>query len=575
MNPPHDSTTSSPFAARTGKAAIKPPAPIPTPSAAPSASPPPPPAAVVSPPAPHPVPAAHPAPPTAAPTAAPQGGAGLLVVALALLTAAGAGVWWWTSRPTTPAAPAAQHADAPARAEPQATPPALPPPAPAEAPELRAARAAEEFEFLQQRATVLGLEPEARAAFAEATLLAAQAQARTRAGEHEAAAETWTRAVMGAGPLVFGRLGALHDSEAAGLREVRLEDQAAGPAQALAVALRAADEAARRGAWSEAVTHREEARALIGPASRAMAEKFADMGGGAAARGDLSLATLFYERALRLAPELAASREHLYRHKFAPGQRLAGPAGLELAYAPPAEFTRGSAEQEAGRDSDETPHRVTLSRGFFIAIDETTQRAWDEVFGPGSAAATLRAARARPEFISPELPMHSVTWEQAMEFCRRLSEKSGLAFRLPTEAEWEYACRAGTGTAFNLGVEGLSARDANIDDGTSAAPLAPRPPGTSGRANAWGLRDLHGNVWEWCADWSAPYPAGPDVLRDPAGPAQESLGRIDLAMKVVRGGGWNAPANDARSANRWEYAPAVATAYIGFRVVHDPDLTRP
>lgn len=210
-----------------------------------------------------------------------------------------------------------------------------------------------------------------------------------------------------------------------------------------------------------------------------------------------------------------------------------------------------------------------------MAVRETTQGDWDRVFGSGAAERTLRAARAKPGSIAPDLPMHSVTWSQAEEYCRRLSETEGMAFRLPTEAEWEYACRAGTTTAFNLGVDGLSARDANIDDGSAGVPLAPRPPGALGRANAWGLADMHGNVWEWCADWSAPYPKGGDVLNDPAGPAREKLGRIDLAMKVVRGGGWNAPANDARSANRWEYSPAVATDYIGLRVAHDPDFAKP
>jgi formylglycine-generating enzyme len=483
------------------------------------------------------------------------GGAGKVIAAAALCCVIGVGMWWWIGRKAeAPVAPAVATAVA---EEAKETVPA------------RVARLAKEFEDLQARAARLGL---ADAALAEATLLAGQARA---GGDTAGAAEIWARATAKAGPVVLARVTALHDEEAAGLDAVNLDDHVAEPARALAKARRAADEAARRGEWGEAVARREEARGLIGPATRAVAEQLAGAGSAAAWRGDVAMATIFHEQALRLDATLEGSRAHLYRHKFQPGQRLRTAAGVELAYAPPAEFVRGSASEEAGRDADETPGTVTLTRGFFIAVDETTQREWDRVFGGGAAARTLRAAKAKAESIAPELPMHSVTWEQVAEYCRRLSELDGLAFRLPTEAEWEYACRAGGTTAFNLGVDGLSARDANIDDGSADAPLAPRAPGASGRANAWGLRDMHGNVWEWCADWSAPYPAaGEATFRDPTGPARESLGRIDLALKVVRGGGWNAPAKDARSANRWEYSPAVATGYIGFRVAHDPDLAR-
>lgn len=552
-NPPSDPATRSPFAARTGTRAPF--------SAAPEH-------ARAKPPV---------APAPAVATEPPAKGAGRLVALVAVIGLAGAGLWWWIGRGS------GEGGGRPVAGEPlpvsaTAQAPAVPvaPEAPAEKPAARAARWAKEFETLQKRASQLVLEDADRARLAGATLLAAQAQARGGAGEHEPAAEAWERAVAAAGPLVLGRLAALHEAEARDLRGAALADHAAAAPLALVRALKDADEAATRGAWSEAIARRDEARALIEPARRAVAAKFAEVAGGAAARGDMAMATLFHQRALRLDPGLEPSRAHLYRHKFAPGQILRSPGGLELAYAPPAEFVRGSASGEAGRDPDETPRRVVLTKGFFLAVRETTQADWDRVFGAGDAARVIAAAPARSRAIGSELPMHSVTWEQAAEYCRRLSALDGLACRLPTEAEWEYACRAGATTAFNLGVDGLSARDANIDDGTAGAVLAPRPPGASGRPNAWGLHDMHGNVWEWCADWSAPYPeAGDEPLRDPAGPAREDLGRIDLAMKVVRGGGWNASANDARSANRWEYAPAVATAYIGFRVAHDPDLAAP
>jgi formylglycine-generating enzyme required for sulfatase activity len=151
-----------------------------------------------------------------------------------------------------------------------------------------------------------------------------------------------------------------------------------------------------------------------------------------------------------------------------------------------------------------------------------------------------------------------------------LGEREQARYRLPTEAEWEYSCRAGTTTAFHVG-QGLGLREANIDDGSSRAVGAPVAAGTGGRANAWGLSDLHGNVWEWCADWSAPYPAL--TVTDPTGPADDKIGRPDLAMKVVRGGSWNGGPNEARSGNRWEYSPVVVTSYIGFRVVREVDFS--
>ena len=507
--------------------------------------------------------------PVIAPVRRGNGGAVLALAALGLLAVAGAGVWWWTGRGAE-TAPAKVVAGAPAIS------PATGTATKKEEPRSRVTRLAKEFSMLQARAAGLGLAEAAQSSLAQATLQAAQAEARAAGGDLAGAVDAWERAVATAGPVVLAGVTARHDVEAEGLREMKLDDYAAAPAvRALAKARSEAETAAQQGNWAEAVTRREEARELTVPARAALAAQLAQVATSAAGRGDDAMATLFHERALRLDATLEVSRAHLFRHKFSPGQIIRAPGGIELAYAPPTEFVRGSASGEAGRDADETPQRVTLTKGFFIAVNETTQRDWDRVFGAGAAGRTLRAAKAKAETIAPDFPMHSVTWEQATDYCRKLSALDGRAYRLPTEAEWEYACRAGTTTAFNLGVDGLSARDANIDDGSADVPLAPRAPGASGRANAWGLRDCHGNVWEWCADWSAPYPTEQDARRDPTGPAREDLGRIDLALKVVRGGGGNAPANDARSANRWEYSPAVATSYIGLRVAHDPDLTRP
>jgi formylglycine-generating enzyme required for sulfatase activity len=444
-----------------------------------------------------------------------------------------------------------------------------------EPPEIGAERLARDFEALRLRASLLRLDGAGTAALAQATVEANRAVALSASGDSVGAAAGWSRAVDLLGPVVEAVVKARYEEDAASLQETRPEDSPATAVSELFEAVKAAERARDRGEWAEAVRRRDEARELIGPARLALAGGLAELGRAAAARGDEALATLFHQRALRLDATLEISRDHLYRHKFSPGQILRSAGGLEFAYVPPAEFVRGSPGGETGRDEDETPHRVRLKKGFFLAVNETTQREWDRVFGAGAAARMLRAAKARPETISPELPVHSVTWEEAVEYCRLLSEQERMAFRLPTEAEWEFACRAGTTTAFNLGTDGLSAREANIDDGSAGAPLAPRAPGASGPANAWGLRDMHGNVWEWCADWSAEYAGGADVALDPRGPGQDELGRIDLAMKVVRGGGWNAPANDARSANRWEYSPAVATGYIGLRVAHDPDLAAP
>lgn len=511
MSPP-DRSTASPFAARTR-------APLVGPEGSPAGG-----------------------PPTNRPKRARSVWLGILG-ALALVGLAGG--FWLGRKAVAPTAPVV-------------TPP-LAAPAPSElAPQLPTRDAKTDYEALATRARELDLEPMERAVLAEAGL--------------RAATGAFAEAQASLGPVVARRLSAMYAARAEGLQEIRLEDHPTPEAQQLRLDLARAEYASRKELWIEAMRHYESALVRLMPAMQEIATRLSDLASVAAERGDTELATYFYERVLQITPESTAARAYWYAHKFDPGERLQTDLGLEFAYVPPGDFERGSPASELGRDNDEIVARVRLTRGVFFGVTEITQRQWDAVFGSGAAERVIKAAPARSLAIGPDLPMHSVRWDEARTFTEQLSTRTTQRYRLPTEAEWEYACRAGTLTAFGNGLDVLSAREANIDDGSAAARLTPAPAGTLGRPNLWGLRDLHGNVWEWCADWSAPYPPG--EWTDPRGPEDDAAGRPELAMRVVRGGGWNAPAKDARSANRWEGSPVVATGYIGFRVVLEPDVKR-
>jgi sulfatase modifying factor 1 len=179
-----------------------------------------------------------------------------------------------------------------------------------------------------------------------------------------------------------------------------------------------------------------------------------------------------------------------------------------------------------------------------------TQEQWQAVMGKNPA---VRKGK--------KLPVENVRWLDCQEFLQKMGKKDGRAYRLPTEAEWEYACRAGTTTAFSFG-ETISTQQANYDGvaygagkrGTArkkTTPVDTFPP------NKWGLRDMHGNVYNWCADWYGPYPTG-DVV-DPKGPATEG-------DRVMRGGSFVSNPPNLRSACRHPYAPIYATYNVGFRV---------
>jgi len=223
--------------------------------------------------------------------------------------------------------------------------------------------------------------------------------------------------------------------------------------------------------------------------------------------------------------------------------------GIEMAYIPARSSTMGSPESEIGRDNDEVQHRVTLTKGFYMGKYEVTQDQWQKVMGNNPSNFTNAGGNA---------PVERVSWDDCQSFCGKL----GTGFRLPTEAEWEYACRAGTTTALNNGREltSTTGRCQNLDEvawydetsGSTTHPVGSKKP------NAWSLYDMHGNVLEWCQDWDGPYPTG--AVTDPAGPGSGSY-------RVVRGGGWYDDARHCRAANRLRFEPGNRIADLGCRLV--------
>ena len=220
----------------------------------------------------------------------------------------------------------------------------------------------------------------------------------------------------------------------------------------------------------------------------------------------------------------------------------------------PGRFRMGSTADEVERGNAEVPHEVTLSQGYWIADTACTQAFWLAVW-PVNPSHFQENGRN---------PVENVAWHDAQRFIAELNRRlPGLYARLPTEAEWEYACRAGTTTPFSFGKQ-ITPEQVNYHGDypclggekglyrQRTAPVGSLPP------NPWGLYEMHGNVWEWCADWYAEYPPEPQV--DPSGPA---FGR----MRVLRGGTWSDPARYARSATRSRIEPAYRPRSTGFRIV--------
>jgi len=200
--------------------------------------------------------------------------------------------------------------------------------------------------------------------------------------------------------------------------------------------------------------------------------------------------------------------------------------GLKLMLIPKGTFTMGSAIEEEGADDDEEQHRVTISKDYYLGVTEVTQGQYEKVMGINPSHFQKRVIRKSD---SSMYPVERVLWEEAVEFCKALSDlpeekATGRMYRLPTEAEWEYACRAGSTSAYSFGrrSESLSAYAWFVNNSNGQThPVRERKP------NAWGLYDMHGNVWEWCSDWYGDYQSTP--LTDPRGPDVGSF-------RVLRGG---------------------------------------
>ena len=259
-----------------------------------------------------------------------------------------------------------------------------------------------------------------------------------------------------------------------------------------------------------------------------------------------SLAHIKVSKAL-VVPERRAGEEQEF--EIAPGVKMV------MCWIPPGDFLMGSLEDEVGRMDDEVQHRVTITQGFWLGKFPVTQAQWEAVMESNPS-----------RFDGTNLPVETVSWDAISEpggFMDKVNRSATAegTFSLPTEAQWEYACWAGTTTALNSG-KNLTSEDGacpNLDEVAwyrENSGYETRSVGQK-KANRWGLHDMHGNVWEWCMDWCAGYPDGAQV--DPRG-SDSGAGR------VLRGGSWLNFANCSRVAYRGNGGAAYACRSFGFRV---------
>ncbi len=238
--------------------------------------------------------------------------------------------------------------------------------------------------------------------------------------------------------------------------------------------------------------------------------------------------------------------------------------GMRFVRIPGGSFMMGSPASEVGRDGDEMQHRVTIS-AFEMMTTEVTQGMWMEVMG--TTISQQRDLEDPDEAVRGKgatHPMYYVAWDEVEEFINRMNQRDpGHGYRLPTEAEWEYACRAGTCTCYQSGDDKSDL--AAIAWYGSNSDISTHPVGQK-TANAWGLYDMHGNVWEWCSDWydSEYYADCLPSVTDPQGPVSGSF-------RVKRGGGWHHIGRCCRSAYRGNNRIDSREEDLGFRLVREAE----
>ena len=243
-------------------------------------------------------------------------------------------------------------------------------------------------------------------------------------------------------------------------------------------------------------------------------------------------------------------KQRLTARQLTAGDPIVNSIGMVLIPIPAGQFQMGNSDSNREAFPREKPqHTTSITRAFHLGMHEVTQAQYERVMGTNPSF-----------FAGVDKPAEQVTWYNAVEFCRQLSRRpeeqaAGNVYRLPTEAEWEYACRSGTTTEFSFGGQRKSLTDYGWFDGN--AEQTTHRVGLK-KPNPWGLYDMHGNVWEWCHDWYHEYALG--AVTNPTGPAKGSL-------CVIRGGSWFFDAQRCGSAFRFHRAPDVALGRIGFRVL--------
>ena len=250
------------------------------------------------------------------------------------------------------------------------------------------------------------------------------------------------------------------------------------------------------------------------------------------------------------------SNKENWRHGVFNGNvALPGGVKLEMVPIPAGEFLRNDGKT------------VRLTKSYWLGKYEVTNEQWQAVMSDRRASQDGKDLSDPSKWKGAKRPVEGVSWNDAMDFCKRLNKlyadklPQGYRFDLPTEAQWEYACRAGTTTDYSYGIAANSDKmnyDGNYSDSGSKGIYRAETVdvGSLGYKNAFGLYDMHGNVWEWCRDWYGSY--GGDTT-DPTGPATGSL-------RVRRGGSWFSSAKDCRSTDRYDFDPSYRNSFLGFRL---------